>query len=208
MLDREGFNRWAKEYEKSLEESGMKNVYPFAGHIRLFEIISEMVTEQGDRHPVILDIGFGTGVLTKMLYDGGCEVYGQDFSDSMIEIAQGKMPEARLYRGDLKEGLVQPLQERTYDYIIMTYFLHHLTDDEKASLLIQLQGILKEDGKILVGDIAFESREDLETCREEAGDDWDEDEIYIIWDEMKKHIPSGNFRKVSSCAGLLELGRA
>ncbi len=111
MLDREGFNRWAENYEKSLLESGRKNVYPFAGHIRLFEIIAGMVLEQEDQHPAILDIGFGTGVLTKMLYDGGCEVYGQDFSERMIEIAQEKMPQAHLYKGDLREGLVSPKSE-------------------------------------------------------------------------------------------------
>ncbi len=205
MLDREGFNRWAEEYEKSLAESGRKNEYPFAGHIRLFEIICEMILEKEDSHPAVLDIGFGTGVLTKMLYDGGCEVYGQDFSESMIRIAREKMPHAQLYEGDLREGIAEALAGRQYDYIIMTYFTHHLDDRQKIVLLDSLAGLLKENGKILIGDIAFEDEEDMERCRREAGDRWDEEEIYIVWSRLKEHFPRGSFRKVSSCAGLLEL---
>ena len=36
----------------------------------------------------VLDIGFGTGTLTTKLYENGCEVYGQDFSQRMIELAK------------------------------------------------------------------------------------------------------------------------
>jgi ubiquinone/menaquinone biosynthesis C-methylase UbiE len=40
-----------------------------------------------------LDIGFGTGVLTKKLYDAGYEIYGVDFSDKMLEIAKYRLLE-------------------------------------------------------------------------------------------------------------------
>lgn len=51
----------------------------------------------------VLDIGFGTGTLTQKLYEHGCTVYGQDFSQRMIELAKVKMPKAslsgRFYQG-------------------------------------------------------------------------------------------------------------
>jgi len=33
----------------------------------------------------VLDIGFGTGTLTTKLYENGCEVYGQDFSQITVK---------------------------------------------------------------------------------------------------------------------------
>ena len=51
----------------------------------------------------VLDLGFGTATLTAKLYENGCEIYGQDFSARMIEIASEKMPGAHLYQGDFAE---------------------------------------------------------------------------------------------------------
>ena len=48
----------------------------------------------------ILDIGFGTAVLTAKLYQDGYTITGIDFSKRMIEIAQQKMPGARLIQYD------------------------------------------------------------------------------------------------------------
>ena len=64
----------------------------------------------------------------------------------MIELAQKKMPNAHLYQGDFSKGLVESLLQHTYDFIIATYSLHHLTDDEK----IQFIQLLKEGGCIPV----------------------------------------------------------
>ncbi len=50
-----------------------------------------------------------------------------------------------------------------------TYSLHHLTDEQKVSFLRSLYDCLKEDGKILIGDVAFETRDKLNQCRQEAG---------------------------------------
>lgn len=73
----------------------------------------------------VLDIGFGTAVLTARLYEQGCTIYGQDFSSRMLELASEKMPGAHLYQGDFTQGLVEPLQNPRYDYIVTTYALHH-----------------------------------------------------------------------------------
>lgn len=53
----------------------------------------------------------------------------------MIELAQKKMPDAHLYQGDFSKGLVESLLQHTYDFIIATYSLHHLTDDAKIQFI-------------------------------------------------------------------------
>lgn len=205
MLDQKGFDIWADEYDREVRLSEEKNTYPFAGYTRVHNGIFQIIMERPGA--VVLDLGFGTGVLTKKLYDHGCAVYGQDFSSRMLELASEKMPDAHLYQGDFAEGLAEPLREKRYDFITATYSLHHLTDPQKIVLLRTLLSYLKDNGKILIGDIAFPNREQLEQCRRDAGDSWDEEESYFAADELKKDFPDMTFQPVSFCAGILTLSR-
>ena len=93
-----------------------------------------------------------------------------------------------------------------YDYIVATYSLHHLTDAQKRSFLSDLRSYLKENGKIIIGDVAFETREALEQCKWKAGDAWDPDEIYFVVEELRKDFPALSFTQMSDCAGVLMLG--
>lgn len=155
----------------------------------------------------VLDIGFGTGTLTARLYEQGCSIYGQDFSIRMIELARKKMPDARLYQGDFSLGLVDELKQQKYDAVIATYSLHHLTDEQKIWFIREILPLLNENGRMYIGDVAFESREDLNRCRAEAGERWDEEEIYFVYEELKQHIRNIKFTKYSACAGLFEIGK-
>ena len=40
----------------------------------------------------------------------------------------------------------------------------------------------------MIGDVAFETRKDLERCRLAAGDAWDDEEIYFIAEELRKRF--------------------
>lgn len=201
MLDNKGFDLWADDYDKTVGLSEEANLYPFAGYKEVLAgIFREIMLKD---HAKILDIGFGTGTLTKKLYDNGCEVYGQDFSKKMIEIAQTKMPEAKLFQGDFTNGLVTELCKHKYDYIIGTYSFHHLTDEAKVTFFTKLLTQLNEGGKILIGDVAFETRSELEKCKAEAGDEWDEDEFYFVVDELRKEFPKLVFESKSYCSGII-----
>ena len=156
---------------------------------------------------VVLDVGFGTGTLTTKLYEKGCTLYGQDFSARMIELAKEKMPDAVLIQGDFSKGLDTALREKSYDFVISTYALHHLDYAGKLSLIRELTDCLNPGGRLLIGDVAFETNADLDACRLKAGDEWDEDEIYFIRDEMKKAFPEMEYEKISECAGLMTLQR-
>ena len=203
MLDNKGFDLWADGYDKTVGVSDEENTYPFAGYKDVLGTIYKTIMKKANA--VVLDIGFGTGTLTTKLYENGCTIYGQDFSARMIELASEKMPGAHLYQGDFTQGLVEPLQTQNYDYIVATYSLHHLTDEQKVSFLRVLRDHLNPGGQILIGDVAFETRSQLEQCRKDVGDEWDEEEIYFVVDELKKDFPSLAFEQVSYCAGILSL---
>ena len=203
MLDNKGFDLWADGYDKSVGLSDEENTYPFAGYKDVLGTIYKTIMERPNA--VVLDIGFGTGTLTTKLYENGCTIYGQDFSARMIDLASEKMPNAHLYQGDFTQGLVEPLLAQNYDFIVATYSLHHLTDEQKVCFLRMLGDHLNPGGQVLIGDVAFENRSQLEQCRKDVGDEWDEDEIYFVVDELKRELPELGFKQISHCSGVLSI---
>ena len=203
MLDHKGFDLWADGYDKTVGVSDKENTYPFAGYKAVLGTIFQAVMEKPNA--VVLDVGFGTGTLTTKLYENGCTIYGQDFSARMIELASKKMPDAHLYQGDFTQDLVEPLLAQRYDFIVATYSLHHLTDVQKISFLCVLRDLLNPGGQILIGDVAFENRNQLEQCRKDAGEAWDDEEIYFVVDELTKVFPTLDFRQLSHCSGILSI---
>jgi len=202
MLNNKGFDLWADGYDKSVSLFDEEGTYPFAGYKNILNEIYNRVLLNSKK--TILDIGFGTGTLTTKLYEHGCTIFGQDFSERMIELAQKKMPNARLYQGDFSLGLVEALKQNKYDAIIATYSLHHLTDTQKVNFIKSLLPLLNDDGYIYIGDVAFTTRLELEECMKQS-DHWDHDEIYFVYDELKKSFPQMEFKQMSNCAGLLYL---
>ena len=201
MLNNKGFDTWANEYDKTVRISDKEDTYPFAGYKDVQENIFQTIMKTPKA--TVLDIGFGTGTLTTRLYEQGCTIYGQDFSAEMIKLASEKMPLAHLYQGDFTQGLAEPLKCQKYDYIVATYSLHHLTDEQKIIFIQQLLDLLNKNGKIIIGDVAFKNRDELDICMEKECNKWDNDEIYFVADELKKVFSKLSFVSCSYCSGIL-----
>ena len=200
MLDRKGFDLWAEDYDRTVDVSEEAEEYPFARYKAVLGgIYSTVRQSEGKR---VLDIGCGTGVLTKRLYDDGYEIFGVDFSEKMIQTARAKMPTARLIKHDFGLGLPKELDGESFDCVICTYALHHLAEREKIGFINELLRRLTPRGKLLIGDIAFETAMELEECRKKAGDQWDYEEIYAVAEELKVVFPELKFEKISFCAGI------
>lgn len=203
MLDNKGFDLWADGYDKSVQLSEENDAYPFAGYKDVLNTIYNVVHSK--KRVKILDVGFGTGILTKKLYDDGYEIYGIDFSQKMIEIAKEKMPLAKLMQYDFSKGLPEEIKDISFDYIISTYAMHHLDDDEKTQFIEALRNHLLADGEILIGDVAFKTRELLEKCKRCYEADWDDDEIYFVFEELKESLSDRDisFIEISHCSGVI-----
>ena len=203
MLKETGFDLWADGYDKSVGLTDENNAYPFAGYRQILGEIYARVL--GAEARTVLDVGFGTGTLSARLYEQGCRIYGQDFSERMLTLAKEKMPGAKLYLGDFSQGLVPQLRQTRYDAIVATYSLHHLTDEQKVPFLKELLPLLNDGGHLFIGDVAFETRAQLEQCKAQAGNAWDADELYFVAEELRKDFPTLQFEPVSFCAGILSL---
>lgn len=205
MLDNIGFDIWAKDYDKSVEASSRE--YPFDGYYEVLNTVYNSIDCKAGKS--ILDIGFGTGILTNKLYEDGARIYGMDFSQGMIEIAKSKMPGGTFIQWDFNNGIPPRLKEMGFDYIVSSYAIHHLSDEKKVEFIGELKQVLNPSGKIIIADVAFENLQDLNACKEISGDSWDEDEIYMVAEELVKNLKDKgincSYKQISSCAGILEI---
>lgn len=111
---------------------------------------------------------------------------------------------------DISKGLPDSVKQKEYDVVVSTYTLHHLTDVDKVQLIKNLLEILSEQGKIVIGDIAFQTREELEICRENSSPYWDPDEFYFVFDELQevfKDFCSCEFYPLSHCGGVIIISK-
>lgn len=204
MLNDKDFDSWSDEYDQDVIKSDENGEYPFAGYRKMHRFIYDTISERPNSN--VLEVGIGTGVLASKLRSLGCEITGLDFSDSMIEISKKKIPDAVIIKRDITLGLPEELKDKRYEYITSNYTLHHLNDDQKVSFLIELLGVLKEDGTILIGDVAFTKRSELDSISRGLGDWWDKDEVYFVVDEIKEKMQGKckvDFVKFSECTGVL-----
>ena len=74
MLNSKGFDEWAAGYDASVRHSHDAGEYPFAGYDAVLSLIEARVNSRPGAD--VLDLGFGTGMLTARLYAAGHPVAG------------------------------------------------------------------------------------------------------------------------------------
>ncbi|MEW8954885.1 class I SAM-dependent methyltransferase [Clostridium sp.] len=205
MLDSKGFDIWAKEYDKSVEIGDEE--YPFHGYYQVLQCVYNLIN--GKESKKILDVGFGTGLLTNRLYIDGAKIYGMDFSQNMIHIAKEKMPKGIFIQWDFNLGVPSQLKTEKFDYIISSYAIHHLDNDKKFQFINELKGLLNEDGKIIIADVAFKTENELIKCKSDNDSIWDDEEIYMVGEEIISKLSdkgiNSRYTQISPCAGILEI---
>lgn len=204
MFDNRDFDGWAGSYDSDVRESAER--YPFAGYEELMDRIAAQVLgcRRTDGPVKVLDLGCGTGVLASRLAEAGCSVTGVDFSAEMLAEASRRCGGMKLIRADFSAGLPDGLGDG-FDFVTCTYAIHHLSAGGQARLLRECLGVLRPGGAVLVGDVAFETRRELELCRAHAAEEWDSEENYPVAEELRRLFPALEFERISFCAGILRL---
>ena len=200
------FDVWAGDYDEDVRLSDENNEYPFAGYKKIMDSIFSEVVKKNSAS--VLDIGIGTGTLAAALYKHGQIITGIDFSNDMLSIAKQKMPNAMFYKCDFVDGLPPEIMGTKYDFIISTYALHHLPDTLKVTFIKSLLPYLNANGAIFIGDIGFTTRAQLNKCREQNADEWDDNEYCFVFSEMSDALKcacSVTYTQMSHCGGVMEI---
>ncbi|WP_432406346.1 methyltransferase domain-containing protein [Wukongibacter sp. M2B1] len=179
--DRWNFDSWANTYDNSVKRNiGSTKIY------KKYEEVLENVYRLGTKNtPInakILDIGVGTGNLSKKFLENGYNnIIGLDQSREMLNVAKSKFPNLKLRLG---EFLKIPFENNVFDLIVSTYAFHHLNEEEKSVAIREMLRVLKENGKIVIGDLMFRN----EMTKKEIYRNFSKEQISEIEDEYYSNI--------------------
>lgn len=118
-----------------------------------FYSIPVSLLESENKAPSILDIGAGTGLLSAFVKEKfpQASVTLIDLSEKMMDMAKQR------FKGEEKmeyllADYIEYTFEKTYDIVISSLSIHHLTDEEKRNLYVKIFSILNKDGVFINAD--------------------------------------------------------
>jgi 2-polyprenyl-3-methyl-5-hydroxy-6-metoxy-1,4-benzoquinol methylase len=114
---------------------------------------SYLIKNIGNTNKYILDVGCGTGELTKKLIEKGEKIIGIDISEKMIQEAKKRNADTKIeYICTTVEKYLEET-DKTFDIILSIAALHHMNEKE---ILKKMKTKLTENGKILILDLVKE----------------------------------------------------
>nr|WP_132944598.1 MerR family transcriptional regulator [Tumebacillus sp. BK434] len=158
--DRWGFDRQAAQYDEAVLREPEFN--PHQNYNEALDMTCQLVNPRlGERG---LEIGIGTGNLAGRFLAKGIEIAGTDQSREMLRQCQAKYPQIETKLGNF---LAVPYLDDQFDFVVTSYALHHLTDEQKLLALEEMRRVLKPHGRICITDLMFESAAKRAAVREE-----------------------------------------
>ena len=152
----------------------------------------------------VLELGVGTGNLSLLFAQKGCQIFGTDFSYRMLEHARHKLPQATLLHADLPRTWPAELN-RQFDRIVSAYVFHHFELALKVAILKELAQLLKPDGRMVIADLAFSDQRAMLAVQLAVGSSWEEESYWVADEALQELSQAGlpaSFLPVSACVGL------
>ena len=132
-----------------------------------------------------LDVACGTGFLTRHLPG---EVVGLDQSESMLELAQARVPGAVFAPGDAIE---LPFRDGAFERVFTGHFYGHLEEEERRLFLAQARRVA---GELVVVDSALREGHDPVEVQERVlkdGSRWEVYKRYFTADALARELGGG-----------------
>ncbi|MFC4906224.1 class I SAM-dependent methyltransferase [Actinomadura gamaensis] len=101
----------------------------------------------------ILDVGCGTGYLTRILapvVDGEGEVVGLDPSEPMIDYARRRAPANCTYV--VAGGRDTGLPDASFDVVVSSLAVHHMPVNDRAPAFAEMFRVLRPGGRLLIAE--------------------------------------------------------
>lgn len=142
------FNKVAKRYEfyafnKSVGLSYLSNIETL--------FIQKHLKQRLEKN-VFLDIGIGSGRISRMLLEKNLEVKGMDFSDEMIKLSKLNLEkfvnkkQLKIYKGDLNEKL--PFQDNSFDGVLCIRVIKYVKYWRRA--IAEISRVIKPNGVFIL----------------------------------------------------------
>ena len=104
-------------------------------------------------NPIILDLGAGTGLLTKFLFERYPEAEFKliDMAEEMLKVAEKRFKEHENFKYIIADYTKYPFKD-SYDNIVSSLSIHHLEDIDKQKLYNKVYNALNEEGVFINAD--------------------------------------------------------
>jgi ubiquinone/menaquinone biosynthesis C-methylase UbiE len=115
-------------------------------------LVRQAGIHSGDR---VLDFGTGTATLSILLAEQypDADVKGVDVDEKVLTIARRKVAESRAaVRLVRYNGNKLPFESRSFERVVSSLVLHHLTRSQRQQALRELNRVLVQDGEIHIAD--------------------------------------------------------
>lgn len=113
--------------------------------------IKQQIADQTKSGDEVLDLGCGTGTLAQMCIERGAQVTGVDVNSGMLAVAKRNSPTASYLNISLS-NLDEHLEDESFDIVLSTLAFSELTRAERVHVMKQIKRILKNGGKVFIGD--------------------------------------------------------
>lgn len=143
-------NSQAETYDDKVKRDSLnKSNYIREKYFEVHDKIIELA--QLNNGQKLLDIGIGTGLLEEKISDN-VEIHGVDISEKMLMKVQEKDLDINLKAGHFCD---LPYEDNIFDRIVSCFAFHHLTDEEKMHAIREMNRVLRENGRIVIGDFMY-----------------------------------------------------
>ncbi len=159
----EFFNEQWKLYQKILNHNYM-------GHCEIYSTLREFLLGYFQQPFKMLDLGCGDASFTSqaLLNSIITSYQGVDLSVPALEIAKDNMAKIQcdtsFTQGNLSQFVPELVssQQNSFDIILSSFVLHHLSLEEKDSIIGQIKNLLTSNGVFILIDVVRKEGEDRE----------------------------------------------
>jgi ubiquinone/menaquinone biosynthesis C-methylase UbiE len=130
------------DFERSMWEQrggAYANSFEALTALTIEPLLDAVAVEAGTE---ILDVGTGPGFVAAAAVARGAAVTGIDVADTMVELAQSRVPTARFRRGSAEE---LPLPDAAFDAVVGNFVLLHLGHPDRGAA--ETRRVLRSGGR-------------------------------------------------------------
>lgn len=124
---------------------------------KLYNALVSLLNIQPNK--TVLELGCGTGFLTKKLVAKHAIVTSIDQLYGMLARAREKVPQGKFIQADI----LQYRDIDKFDYVVLFFVLHELSSDDRIAILKSAKTFLKKNGEIVICDFSIPEKGIMKT---------------------------------------------
>ena len=140
-----------EEWDKFFKQHPYGGPWDFNKHTKKLQddhVVDFIKYYNFEKNLKVLDCGCADGRNSEYLINEGFEVTGVDFSQTVIERTQKRLPKGKFLTGDIRK--LDKIESNSFDFLIDAGALHVNYPQDTISIIKEYHRILKPSGKMFI----------------------------------------------------------